>query len=195
VPALRDPASGALLGAVIGAVVCWLMHRALGDDALITVSYGRTLGAAVLLALALAALGGRVAATGVLCGTGGSDPADVAVPAVVLALGLLAAPTPPRRRLAALGVVVGLPRWSRCPGTSGRGSPSAGRCGHDVGAHRGPLGADHPARGAFLVADPPRPPAARCLLRSPSARPSSRPGRGFSGRRHDQRGHRRGAGL
>jgi hypothetical protein len=43
VPARRDPAIGALLGAVIAAVACWLMHRALGDDALITVSYRRTL--------------------------------------------------------------------------------------------------------------------------------------------------------
>lgn len=42
-PGRRDAAIGALLGAVIGAVVCWLMHRALGDDALITVSYARTL--------------------------------------------------------------------------------------------------------------------------------------------------------
>jgi hypothetical protein len=34
---------GALTGAVPGAVAFWLMHRALGDDALITVSYARTL--------------------------------------------------------------------------------------------------------------------------------------------------------
>jgi len=199
-PARRDPAIGALLGAVIGAVVCWLTHRTLGDDALITVSYARTLaesgtwgvfpgitaniqtsplnawllaagmvvvdqpllvacgfavvclaacgwlavklacrvdvpsaggwlavsvigtspvltptigleaylGAAVLLGLALAALGGRVAATGVLCGLAVLTRPDLAVPAGVLALGLLAAPTAPRRRLAALGVVVGL---------------------------------------------------------------------------------------
>ena len=199
-PGRRDPAIGALLGAVIGAVVCWLMHRALGDDALITVSYARTLaesgtwgvfpgipantqtsplnawlltagmvvvdqpvlvacgfavvclaacgwlavelarrvdvasaggwlavsvigtspvltatigleaylGAAVLLGLALAALGGRVAATGVLCGLAVLTRPDLAVPAAVLALGLLAAPTAPRRRFAPLGVVVGL---------------------------------------------------------------------------------------
>lgn len=203
-PGRRDPAIGALLGAVIGAIVCWLMHQALGDDALITVSYARTLaesgtwgvfpgitantqtsplnawllaagmvvvdrpvlvvcafavgclaacgwlaveltrrvdvapaggwlavavigtspvltatigleaylGAAVLLGLALAALGGRVATTGVLCGLAVLTRPDLAVPAAVLALGLLAAPTArhrsPRRRLAALGAVVGL---------------------------------------------------------------------------------------
>ena len=42
-PGRRDPAIGALLGSVVGAVVCWLMQRAFGDDALITVSYARTL--------------------------------------------------------------------------------------------------------------------------------------------------------
>lgn len=199
-PGRRDPAIGALLGAVTGAVVCGLMHRALGDDALITVSYARTLaesgtwgvfpgitantqtsplnawllaagmlvvdrpvlvacgfavlclaacgwlavelarrvdvspaggwlgvsviatspvltatigleaylGAAVLLGLALAALSGRVMATGVLCGLAVLARPDLAVPAAVLALGLLAAPVPPRRRLAALGVVIGV---------------------------------------------------------------------------------------
>jgi hypothetical protein len=200
-PGRRDPAIGALLGLAVGVVVCWLMQRALGDDALITVSYARTLaesgtwgvfpgitantqtsplnawllaagmvvvdqpvlvacgfavaclaacgwlavelarrvdvasaggwlavsvigtspvltatigleaylGAAVLMGLALAALGGRVAVTGVLCGLAVLTRPDLGVPAAVLALGLLlAAPTAPRRRLAALGVVVGL---------------------------------------------------------------------------------------
>lgn len=43
-----------------------------------------------------------------LCGLAVLTRPDLAVPAAVLALGLLAAPTGPRRRLAALGVVVGL---------------------------------------------------------------------------------------
>ena len=34
---------GAALGGVLGVVVFWLMHRTLGDDALISVSYARTL--------------------------------------------------------------------------------------------------------------------------------------------------------
>ena len=202
-PGRRDPAIGALLGAAIGIVVCWLMQRAFGDDALITVSYARTLaesgtwgvfpgitantqtsplnawllaagvvvvgepvlvacgsavaclaacgwlavelarrvdvapaagwlavtligtspvltgtigleaylGAAVLLGLALAALDGRVAPTGVLCGLAVLTRPDLAVPAAVLALGLLAAPASRHRaprRLVALGAVVGL---------------------------------------------------------------------------------------
>jgi hypothetical protein len=194
------PVVGAVLGAVLGAVVCWLMQRAFGDDALITLSYARTLaesgtwgvfpgitantqtsplqawllaagivvvhepvlvacvfaalclavcgwlavglarrvgvspaggwlavaligtspvltatigleaylGAAVLLGLALAALGGRVVVTGVLCGLAVLTRPDLAVPAAVLALGLLAAPTTPRRRFGALAAVVGL---------------------------------------------------------------------------------------
>ncbi|MDF3051478.1 MAG: hypothetical protein K0R87_3116 [Pseudonocardia sp.] len=73
-----------------------------------TVGLEAYLGAAVLVALALAALGGRAAATGVLCGLAVLTRPDLAVPAAVLALGLLAAPTVPRRRLPALGVVVGL---------------------------------------------------------------------------------------
>lgn len=39
----RDRSIGAALGVVLGAAVCWLMHRALADDALITVSFARTL--------------------------------------------------------------------------------------------------------------------------------------------------------
>jgi hypothetical protein len=199
-PGRRDQAIGALIGAVAGVVVCWLMQRAFSDDALITVSYARTLaesgtwgvfpgitantqtsplnawllaagtllvdqpllvacaaavgclaacgwlavelarrvgvapaggwlavgligtapvltstigleaylGAAVLLGLALAALGGRVVATGLLCGAAVLTRPDLAVPAAVLALGLLASPVPPRRRPAALGVAAGL---------------------------------------------------------------------------------------
>jgi hypothetical protein len=46
VPAsVRAGVVGALAGAAPGAVAFWLMHRALGDDALITVSYARTLAA------------------------------------------------------------------------------------------------------------------------------------------------------
>jgi hypothetical protein len=193
---LRDPVIGALLGAVVGAGVCWLMQRALGDDALITVSYARTLaesgtwgvfpgitantqtsplnawllaagmvlfhqpllvafgfaviclaacgwlavvltrrtdvapaggwlavavigtspvltatvgleaylGAAVLLGLAVAAFSGRVVATGLLCGLAVLTRPDLAVPAAVLALGLLAA----HRRIWTLPAVVGL---------------------------------------------------------------------------------------
>jgi 4-amino-4-deoxy-L-arabinose transferase-like glycosyltransferase len=203
-PGLRDPAIGALLGAVLGVVVCWLMQRAFGDDALITVSYARTLaesgtwgvypgitantqtsplnawllaagmvvfdqpllvasgfavvclaacgwlavelarrvgvapaggwlavcviatspvltatigleaylGAAVLLGLALVALDGRAVATGVLCGLAVLTRPDLAVPAAVLALGVLVAPPAGHRtrlrRLAGLGAVVGV---------------------------------------------------------------------------------------
>jgi hypothetical protein len=192
-PARRDAVIGALLGAAIGVGVCWLMQRAFGDDALITVSYARTLaesgtwglfpgvtantqtsplnawllaggilvvrhpllvasavtvlclaacgwlavllarrvevapaggwlavcligtapvltatvgleaylGAAVLLGLAVAALGGRVVVTGVLCGLAVLTRPDLAVPAAVVALGLLVAPAPVRSRHAA----------------------------------------------------------------------------------------------
>jgi hypothetical protein len=192
-PGRRDQVVGALLGAVLGGVVCWLMQGALGDDALITLSYARTLaesgtwgvfpgitantqtsplnawllaagilvvhqpvlvacglavlclagcgwlavalarrvdvapaggwlavaviatspvltatigleaylGAAVLLGLALAALGGRAVSTGVLCGLAVLTRPDLAVPAAVLALGLLVAPAPAPRRHAA----------------------------------------------------------------------------------------------
>ncbi|WP_214401912.1 ArnT family glycosyltransferase [Pseudonocardia lacus] len=191
---------GALLGAVVGVVVCWLMQRALGDDALITVSYARTLaesgtwgvfpgitantqtsplnawllaagmvlvdqpllvasgfavlclaacgwlavglarrvgvapaggwltvaviatspvlsatigleaylGAAVLLGLAQAALGGRVVVTGVLCGLAVLTRPDLAVPAAVLALGLLTAPKTRWRRVGGLAAAAGL---------------------------------------------------------------------------------------
>jgi hypothetical protein len=209
-PGRRDQVIGALLGAAIGVAVCWLVQRALGDDALITISYARTLaesgtwgvfpgvtantqtsplnawllaagivvvhqpvlvacavavgclagcgwmavalarrvgvapaggwlavavigtspvltatigleaylGAAVLLGLALAALGGRVVVTGVLCGLAVLTRPDLAVPAAVLALGLLVAPAPagrrhaapaaPRRRFLALCAVLAL---------------------------------------------------------------------------------------
>lgn len=39
----REAVLAGVLGAALGVVVFWLMHRALGDDALITVSFARTL--------------------------------------------------------------------------------------------------------------------------------------------------------
>ena len=42
-PAPRARAVGAALGVAFGIIAFWLMHRTLGDDALISVSYARTL--------------------------------------------------------------------------------------------------------------------------------------------------------
>jgi hypothetical protein len=229
-PGRRDPAIGALLGAVIGVVVCWLMQRAFGDDALITVSYARTLaesgtwgvfpgitantqtsplnawllaagmvvvdqpllvasavavgclaacgwlavrlahrvdvapaggwlavaviatspvlsatigleaylGAAVLLGLALAALGGRAVVTGCSAAWPCSPGPTSRCPPPCSRSGCSwprtrrSAGTRPRSRRVAGSrdwrPPAPWPPWSRCPGTSGRGSPWAGRC-------------------------------------------------------------------
>ena len=79
------------------------------------------LGAAVLVALALVALGGRVAATGALR-AGGSDPARPGGACCCPRARAARGADPPRRRLAAVGVVVGLAALVALPGTSGRGS-------------------------------------------------------------------------
>ncbi|MEJ2870389.1 hypothetical protein WCD74_21645 [Actinomycetospora sp. OC33-EN08] len=191
---------GAGLGAALGVVAVLLMHRALGDDALITVSYARTLaesgtwgafpgipantqtsplnavllaagvllvghpvavagalycactatcgalatmlasrlgvrpsggwlavavvatspvlvatvgleaclGAVVLLGIAVAATSGRVVLTGLLCGAAVLTRPDLAVPAAVLALGIVIVSGRPRRFLRDLAVVVGV---------------------------------------------------------------------------------------